>query len=362
MFVVSNNFTESKSELGNHWVVHVVFLHIIKPAMVKRPRTRNIRNQIFISYSHKDQKWLEKLQIILKPLVRDNKVSLWDDTKIQVGTEWKKEIEEAITRARVAVLLVSPEFLASDFIANVELPPLLNAAQKNGLTIMWIPIRPSLYKETAIQKYQAAILNPEKPLARMKKADQDQVLVQISELIKEVVGSSSILDTPDSVSRKTKEKAGTRAKRTNSAKSRQKAQKISQIYSLPAFATRLIQLGEQLEIINIGNISAINIRIETVSLQLDSTLDANIAFERLTYLRPGEPTIIKHISRFGDEPTGHGFGLNFLFHLKQEHANGRIFPLRIEFQDVVGRNYTQTIKMGAVECGCEIGPVESISA
>jgi internalin A len=80
------------------------------------------RTGIFISYSHKDQKWLEELQVHLKPLIREQDIDIWDDTRLKVGVRWREEIRGAIQRAKAAVLLISPNFMASDFIAQSELP------------------------------------------------------------------------------------------------------------------------------------------------------------------------------------------------------------------------------------------------
>lgn len=149
------------------------------------------RDQVFISYSRKDKDWLEKLQTMLVPLTRGG-IKVWADPDIKPGQEWKKAIEEALARTKVAVLLVSPDFLASKFIHENELPPLLEAAKDEGLTIVWVPVRPSLYKRTAIANYQAAH-SPTAPLSTLDPARQEDALVRIAEIIEEALLSSLTL-------------------------------------------------------------------------------------------------------------------------------------------------------------------------
>ena len=72
--------------------------------------------KVFISYSHKDRVWLDRLRVHLEPLVRDYNLEVWDDTEIDAGKEWSFEIENALKTSQVSVLLISADFLASDFI------------------------------------------------------------------------------------------------------------------------------------------------------------------------------------------------------------------------------------------------------
>lgn len=150
------------------------------------PEPLQIRDRIFISYSHNDKKWLDKLQTTLKPLTREDKIKLWADTQIEAGDNWREEINKALAVAKVAILLFTQDFFASDFVAQHELPPLLEAAETDGLIILWIAVSSSMYKETEIERYQAAN-NPSKPLDGLSAAKQKQELVQIGEKIKAAV-------------------------------------------------------------------------------------------------------------------------------------------------------------------------------
>jgi adenylate cyclase len=142
-------------------------------------------NDVFVSYSHEDRKWLEKLRVHLSPYVRAGAVSIWDDTKLKGGDLWREEIERALAAAKVAVLLVSPYFLQSEFVASSELPPLLASAKEDGLTILWVPLSASSFEETALARFQAAAaIDPRRPLDTMSEGEQNQAWVAVCKEIK----------------------------------------------------------------------------------------------------------------------------------------------------------------------------------
>jgi len=148
------------------------------------------RDEGFICYSHADEKWLKRVRVHLRPLERRRVFKLFDDSQIQPGTHWKDEIKAALDRARVAILLVSADFLASDFIAENELPPLLKKAQRGGATIIPVIVSPcGFLRETKLADYQS-VNDPTKPLEGMTYGESEQMLVRLSEAVEEALGNS----------------------------------------------------------------------------------------------------------------------------------------------------------------------------
>ena len=159
-----------------------------------------LRTDVFVSYSHKDVRWLNRLQVHLKPLTREGKVEIWNDTLLQSGTKWQETIRHALTRAKVAVLLVTADFMASDFIAYDELPTLLVAAETEGAIILPVIISPSWFEKTSLARFQA-VNPPSKPLIRMSKARQEEVWLKVAEEIFNALSKNDELSNAPKISK-----------------------------------------------------------------------------------------------------------------------------------------------------------------
>jgi hypothetical protein len=149
------------------------------------------RTKVFVSYSHDDKEWLERLRVHLSPLQREGILDFWDDTRIRTGEKWKDKITEALKSARIAVLLVSADFLSSDFIQSNELPELLAGAESEGVIIMSIIIKPSLFTRAKnISQFQA-VNPPGKPLINLSKGKQEEYWLKLAEEIARVFDEDS---------------------------------------------------------------------------------------------------------------------------------------------------------------------------
>jgi pimeloyl-ACP methyl ester carboxylesterase len=149
------------------------------------PGARRV-NRIFVSYSHRDVAWLNRLKVMVAPYLHaaETELDLWDDTRLRPGEQWDVEIREALSRAGVAVALVSADFLASPYVMNYELPGMIRAAREGGLQLLWAYISAAGWEETPLKEFQATH-DPTIPLDARPTSEQNEVLKSIAQQMKE---------------------------------------------------------------------------------------------------------------------------------------------------------------------------------
>lgn len=158
------------------------------PVVVHQKNPSNpeqMRNKVFVSYSHSDQEFLGEIKKHFKPFLK--KIDFWDDSRIEPGQKWKEEIEKAISETKVAILLLSADFLASDFISTNELPPLLKAAEEEGAVILIVILKPCLFEEFPELKQYQAMNSPTKPVIKLDSVEQQELYVNLVRQTKRIL-------------------------------------------------------------------------------------------------------------------------------------------------------------------------------
>src|SRR5579864_7527420 len=134
----------------------------------------SVRTKAFISYSHRDVRHLARLHVHLAFYERQGLLDVWDDMKLLPGALWQDEIKKALLCAKVAILLISADFLASKFIDEIELPALLAAARSDGAIILPVILSPSRFTDSELSQFQA-INSPSRPLINMSLYDKERI-------------------------------------------------------------------------------------------------------------------------------------------------------------------------------------------
>jgi len=101
---------------------------------------------VFLSYSHKDEDWKNRLRTQLKVLEQLGTFVVWDDRRIDAGDTWYDAIRVAMDDAEVAVCLISADYLASDFCVKEEIPYLLKRRTEQGMRLLPVLLRPCPWK------------------------------------------------------------------------------------------------------------------------------------------------------------------------------------------------------------------------
>ncbi|WP_395738038.1 toll/interleukin-1 receptor domain-containing protein [Prosthecobacter sp.] len=141
------------------------------------------RPLVFICYSEKDDACRKRVVVALKPKELKQQAVIWSDKSIEAGQKWPEEIHEALAVARIAILLVSPDFLASDFIHSRELPEILSAAEHRGLTVLNLFVSSVLEEECRDFLPFQGVNRPNRPWDRMKGADRNKILTNLCQAV-----------------------------------------------------------------------------------------------------------------------------------------------------------------------------------
>lgn len=148
------------------------------------------RTTVFISYSHKDERWKNRLIKHLGVLSKQDLLRVWDDRRIQAGQDWYQEIQDSMEEAGVAILLISANSLTSDFILREEVQRLLERRDKEGMPIFPIVVAPCDWEAVPwLRKMQLRPLDG-RPLSRGRNHQIDSDLTEIAKEIRSLVASS----------------------------------------------------------------------------------------------------------------------------------------------------------------------------
>ena len=150
---------------------------------------------IFISYSHKDEEWKDRLTPHLGVLQQEGLLEFWDDRKIDGGDDWLPEIEQAINKAHVAVLMISANFLTSEFILNKEVTRLLERRSSDGLRVMPLIVKPCPWKKVSWLSPLQSRPKDGRPLMKGDECQVEEDLVAFVEEIHELL--QAIPEQPD---------------------------------------------------------------------------------------------------------------------------------------------------------------------
>lgn len=144
---------------------------------------------VFISYFHQNTEWLDKLKVHLDAILHiTDQIDVWDDRRIGAGAKWKEEISTALDSAKIGILLISKEFLASEFIRNEELPRLLKSATDKGLKLLILLINQSSFKLIPQLSQYQTINPPDRLLSTLDENEQDVYFVKVVEEVISVLG------------------------------------------------------------------------------------------------------------------------------------------------------------------------------
>ena len=149
------------------------------------------RPSVFISYCHADETWKDRLVRHLKVLDLEDQLTIWDDRRIAAGDEWRPQIEAALDNADLAVLLITADFLISDFIRRTEVPTLLRRRTSEGVRVIPLLVKPCPWQAV---DWLAALQCRPTDARFLSAGDENQIETDLAALALEI---RNLLPKPD---------------------------------------------------------------------------------------------------------------------------------------------------------------------
>jgi CheY-like chemotaxis protein len=155
------------------------------PSIIEEKPRGNTPPKVFISYSHKDEHFKDELIIMLASLQRRGVIDAWQDRRIEPGFEWFRSIQEAMNECQIALLLVSSDFLASEFVTGNELPELFQLRKMAGMRAIPIIVRDCLWRSEPVLQDLQALPRDGRPIISFSRetGDRDHVWMEIAKAI-----------------------------------------------------------------------------------------------------------------------------------------------------------------------------------
>ena len=147
-----------------------------------------MRDSIFISYSRRDEHWAERFHNMLK--ARPDDIKVFRDSNIREGEDWETRLQVELARAKIALLLVSPSFVNSDFITKHELPWMLRSRQ-DGLVVKWVEVEPAIPPDELERLQAFKVQSSSRCLSQLHGGDQDAEIKKICERLIEAMAQHS---------------------------------------------------------------------------------------------------------------------------------------------------------------------------
>ena len=141
---------------------------------------------IFICYARKDEALLNELKTHLKPLQREGLIKLWYDRDISAGTQWEPQIMRHLNTAQIVLLLVSPDFMDSDYCYGIEMKRALERHERGQARVIPIIVRPVYWHGKPLGQLQALPTDGQ-PVTSSYWQDQDAAFYAITQGIYNVI-------------------------------------------------------------------------------------------------------------------------------------------------------------------------------